>query len=79
MNEIPDDIRETARQMAQVVADRYVEPLDVDLMMTFAEALLAERERCAKIAEIYPAFGNRAIASAIRAPSRSPAVPLMGC
>ncbi len=75
MSEIPEDIRETAQQMAQSVADRYVEPFDADLMVTFAQALMAERERCAKIAENCHECepdGNCAECTAIAAAIRTP-------
>lgn len=67
---IPDDLRATARDIVERIAKTH--PWKIDAVLDIARALLAERERCAKIAEshINP-LGTRSwdadgIAAAIR-------------
>ncbi|MBB5663210.1 hypothetical protein GGE68_001386 [Rhizobium leguminosarum] len=59
MGEMPDDIRDTAEELVESVTDRVAGdrgPMPVggwkgEFSRAIAEAILAERERCAKIAE----------------------------
>lgn len=48
MSEIPERIRETARTVCRDIYGGFTPPEHVE---TIARALLAERERCAKIAD----------------------------
>lgn len=66
MPAIPDDIRSAA----VAVVDR---GYNVGLIDAVAEALMAERERCAKIVDEWPSNDNYVdeIAAAIRAPTAS--------
>jgi hypothetical protein len=51
MSEIPEDIHQKARE---AVKGRYAKGHGVALVTEVARALLAERERAARIAEDYP-------------------------
>ncbi|TBW33579.1 hypothetical protein EYW49_20065 [Siculibacillus lacustris] len=70
MTDIPEDVMRAARAVAKGMFD----PIDVE---EIARAILAERERCAKIAEGWEATMRRgqyiddalkSVAAAIRAP-----------
>ena len=66
MIEIPADIMATARNVSLEVFDAYVEGGDADTLI--AQAILAERERCAVIAHGFHKINPQAkfIADAIR-------------
>jgi hypothetical protein len=54
MTDIPEDVMETAREAVFDVTQRFDTPGKVDVI---ARAILAERERCARVADDYTADG----------------------
>lgn len=53
--DIPEDVWEAAGQTVALMPDR--PPFKIDVQGAIARAILAERERCAKIVEDYPPEG----------------------
>lgn len=53
MSEIPDDVLRTAEEAWELAFDNYQGDHDCDPIGVIARAILAERERCAKIAYTY--------------------------